>query len=91
MIAELLVKTKQWSSDVKVVGTALLLLWAGTVLALDSRYLTLAGYDAGTVKQLQREISILNYNLLYAKQEIDKKQILGTILIKKQQIKEVGK
>ena len=84
-------KLKEWSVDIKVVGTALLMIWAGTVFALDTRYLTLAGYDAGAVKQLQREIAELNHRLIYAKTPDDKKMIQGLIVIKRQQINEVGK
>ncbi len=82
---------KTWSTDIKVVGTALLILWAGTVFALDTRYLTLAGYDAGTIKTIQRAISELEYKLLTAKTQEEKTYIKGLIIIKKQHIREVGK
>ena len=81
-------KVKELLGDVKVVGSALLMLWAGTVFALDTRYLTLTGYAQGTVQQLQREIAELNHRLLYASAE-DKKMLKGLIIIKQQQIKEV--
>lgn len=81
-------KVKELLGDVKVVGSALLMLWAGTVFALDTRYLTLTGYAQGTVQQLQREIAELNHRLLYVSTE-DKKMLKGLIIIKQQQIKEV--
>ena len=84
-------KIVEWSGNIKIVATTLLLLWAGTVYALDLRYLTLAGYAGGTIQQLQREIAELNHRLLYAKSTDDKKMIQGLIIIKRQQINEVGK
>ena len=84
-------KIKKWSGDIQVVGTALLMLIAGSTFALDFRYLTLTGYDAGIVQQLQREISLLKHELLYVTNDNDKRRIQGAILIKEQHIKEVGK
>ena len=81
-------KCKDLTGNIKAVGTLLLMLWAGTVYALDGRYLTLTGYAAGTVQQLQREIAELKHRLLYASTE-DKIMLQGLIIIKKQQIKEV--
>ena len=84
-------KIKGWLTDVKIISPLLLLLYSGTLVALDSRYLTLAGYDAGVVKQLQREISELKIRLQYATTEQQKQMLRALIIIKEQQIKEVGK
>jgi len=84
-------KIKGWLSDVKIISPLLLLLYSGTLVALDSRYLTLASYDAGTVKQLQREIAELQIRLQYATTEQQKQMLRALIIIKQQQINEVGK
>ena len=81
-------KFKDLTGNIKAVGTVLLMLWAGTIYALDGRYLTLTGYAAGTVQQLQREIAELKHRLIYADANA-KKMLQGLIIIKEQQIKEV--
>lgn len=82
-------KIKELLTDVKVVGSALLFLWAGTVFALDTRYLTLANYAEGTRQSLQREVSALEIRLGFAQTEREKQILRALIAVKKQQIKEV--
>ena len=84
-------KIKGWLSDVKVISPLLLLLYSGTLVALDSRYLTLTSYAEGTVKQLQREIAELRIRLQYANTEQQRQMIRALIIIKEQQIQEERK
>ena len=83
------IKIKAWLSDIKIVSPLLLLLYSGTLVALDSRYLTLASYADGVKQQLQREISLLEIRLGFAKDKDTKQLIRAMIQIKKQQILEV--
>ena len=80
---------KEFFSDVKVIGAGLLMLWAGTVFALDTRYLTLTGYASGTVKQLQREVAEIRIRLQYATSDQQRQMLKALIIIKEQQILEV--
>jgi len=82
-------KVKGWLSDVKIISPLLLLLYSGTLVALDSRYLTLTSYSDGVRQQLSREISILEIKLGFAKTEAEKQIIRAIIAVKNQQIKEV--
>lgn len=82
-------KIKGWLSDIKIVFPVLFVLYSGTLFALDARYLTLTSYAEGTRQSLQREISILEIKLGFAKTEEEKQIIRAIIAVKKQQIKEV--
>ena len=83
------IKIKGWLSDVKVVSPILLLLYSGTLVALDSRYLTIVSYADGVKQEIQRDISLLEIKLGFAKADDEKQLIRAMIQIKKQQIKEV--
>lgn len=80
---------KAISADVRAVGATLLLLWGGTVFALDSRYLTLTGYEAEIVKQIRREISELEVEKSFAETPQQVKKFETMIQIKENQIKEI--
>lgn len=83
------IKIKGWLSDVKIISPLLLVLYSGTLFALDSRYLTIVSYADGVRQSLQREISLLEIKLGFAKTDDDKQLLRAMIQIKKQQIKEV--
>ena len=83
------IKVKGWLSDVKIISPLLLLLYSGTLVALDSRYVTLTNYAQGTIQSLQREIAELQIRLQYATSQQQKNMLQALIIIKQQQIKEV--
>lgn len=82
-------KIKGWLSDVKIISPILLLLYSGTLVALDSRYLTLTSYADGVRQSIQREISVLEIKLGFAVTEKDKQILRALIAVKRQQLKEV--
>ena len=84
-----MIKLKEWLADVKLIWVGLLLMQSAAVFALDMRYLTLASYAEGVRQSLQREISLLEIRLGFAKAVDDKQLIRAMIQIKKQQILEV--
>lgn len=83
------IKIKGWLTDIKVISPLLLVLYSGTLVALDSRYLTLTSYADGVRQSLQREITELEIKLGFAQTEREKQILRALIAVKKQQIKEV--
>ena len=84
-----LTKIKRWLSDVKIVSPILLILYSGTLVALDSRYVTLTSYADGVRQSIQREISVLEIKLGFASTEKEKQILRALITVKNQQLKEV--
>ena len=82
-------KIKRWLSDVKIISPLLLLLYSGTLVALDSRYLTLTSYADGVRQSIQRDISGLEVRLGFAGTEKEKQILRALIAVKRQQLKEV--
>ena len=83
------INIKKWLTDIKVIFPVLFVLYSGTLVALDSRYLTLASYSEGVKQSLQREITELEIRLGFAESEREKQILRALIAVKKQQIKEV--